>query len=255
METGYFGATLWPPSKQQALLFDAVVLPESVLLDESTGVRGPIQQLDPEAAYLFEAGITRYVPLSLSINPEGRRFLDALRAHNEASRTRQSEGHKESEQEHDAFSMEFAARLGSMNARKLGMYTVPILPGITVLRMPDSVSVDVTSVVVPYLPSPTDEVSWEQIVDFRADHDARASLRRLRRWMHNLDSEKLSASEVHEELDYLLHEYESHMNYHKMKFRKGIWRTFITFPFEAIENIIKVRLKNTVDALYRVDDL
>ena len=49
-------------------------------------------------------------------------------------------------------------------------------------------------------------------------------------------------AEVHEELDFLLHEYEGHMNYHKMKFKKGIFRALITLDLrKKAKNIVFTR--------------
>jgi hypothetical protein len=134
------------------------------------------------------------------------------------------------------------------------MHAIPVLPTEPRLALPNNTATNVALVVVTQLPTPSEQVSWEQIIDFRADPDARAGLLGLRRWMRTLDDEKLTINKVHEELEYLLHQYEYYMRLHKMKFEYGLLRTAISFSFEVMENVVKLRLKNATKTLYSVQD-
>jgi hypothetical protein len=52
----------------------------------------------------------------------------------------------------------------------------------------------------------------------------------------------LSKRDVADELEWLLHEYESHMRSHKMKTQKGLFETVVTVAAEVAEDLAKLKL-------------
>jgi len=114
--------------------------------------------------------------------------------------------------------------------------------------------VAVAEVVLSALPEPDDSTPWEDVLQFRADQDARATLRRLRHWIFNLAQKTLSEAEMREELEYLLAEHERHMHLHRIKVRHGVFEAVITSTAELIENVAKLRLGKLSKALFSARD-
>ena len=108
------------------------------------------------------------------------------------------------------------------------------------------------NVILRQLPIPSDNTPWQDILDFRSNEEARGSLVALRKWMRKLTKEGLSQIEIEEEFEYLLHIYKEHMNYHRIKFKYGLLKTIISIPFEFAENIVKIKWKDSIAALFTV---
>ena len=91
------------------------------------------------------------------------------------------------------------------------------------------------------MPEPDERTPWQDIIDFRADPDAKHELIALRRWMRKVNSESLRPAEIAQELDYLLNEYERYMQLHHIKVNKGFLETVVTVTGEVLEHIAKLR--------------
>lgn len=128
---------------------------------------------------------------------------------------------------------------------------LPIIPAHP-LPLRDS-AVDAGSVidlVLSNMPVPDESTSWESIIDFRSDDEARKARNRLRRWMHKFASAKSSVREVNDELEYLLDEYRSYMRLHRIKTQHSKLETVLTVSAEALENLVTFHLSNAVKALF-----
>ena len=110
----------------------------------------------------------------------------------------------------------------------------------------------VVDVVLSQMPLPVEETPWEDIVQFRSDEDARGSLVMLRRWMRKLSIEGLSKAEIEEEIEFLMHTYRSHMNYHGIKSRNGLLKTVLTTPLEVAENLVKIKWKDAAESVFSI---
>ncbi|WP_207481775.1 hypothetical protein [Arenibaculum pallidiluteum] len=112
----------------------------------------------------------------------------------------------------------------------------------------------ILEILLTKVPVPSDLTPWEQIIDFRKDEEARARFWGLKRWMNKMVRDSLPLAEIEDEIDYLLHEYESHMKLHGMKCRTGVLRTLVSFPFEVAENVVKLKWKDIADIPFKVCD-
>ncbi|SRR6266498_4517363 len=118
---------------------------------------------------------------------------------------------------------------------------VPILTSYPTLKKPDMKETEVIQLILNHFPIPSEDSPWEQILDVRQDTDARHKLLALRRWIRSLIRENRSKTEIEEELEFLLYEYEKRMKLHRMKYNAGAIQTIITLPFEIAENVLKLR--------------
>ena len=86
---------------------------------------------------------------------------------------------------------------------------------------------EVVKVVINHLPIPDDSTSWEQIMDFRNDLDTQGKFLGLRNWMNDVARAKLTPLEVEQKLEWMIHDYQEHMNLHRMKANTGTLETIL----------------------------
>jgi len=99
----------------------------------------------------------------------------------------------------------------------------------------------VISVVLKVPPEPDELTPWDRILEFRKDPDSQRQIVALRRWMRKAVSSNIGQSELSEELEYLVNEYERSLKIHSMKIQRGFLETLLTGSAEIIENIAKFR--------------
>lgn len=119
-------------------------------------------------------------------------------------------------------------------------------------KIPSSRKSEVARVAIDKLPIPDETTPWEQILDFRNDPDNQSALLNLRRWVRNISSENLTASEIEEELEWLLNEFENNMKLHKIKANTNTIEVWIKTPLEVLENLLTLKFSKLVDPLFAV---
>jgi len=111
--------------------------------------------------------------------------------------------------------------LNRMDAYPIFSQIVPVVP------VEDDQKCEVIEIVMKTLPLPGDNVSWEQIVDFRQDPDSQSKFLALRHWISETARGELTPAEVEEKLEYLIDQYQQHMKLHRMKTNAGILETVV----------------------------
>lgn len=91
----------------------------------------------------------------------------------------------------------------------------------------------VVHVVIKSLPVPDESVSWEQVLDFRSDPDSEGKLLGLRVWMNEAANAKLSPIDIEQKIEWLIHDYEQHMKFHRMKANIITFETLISSLAES----------------------
>jgi hypothetical protein len=99
----------------------------------------------------------------------------------------------------------------------------------------------VLNIVFDAFPEPDESTPWEQIVEFRSDPDTASQVLALRRWMSRVAQQGITATEISQEVDWLIHEYQAHMRLHRMKIATGALETIVTAAGEALENVAKLK--------------
>ena len=117
-------------------------------------------------------------------------------------------------------------------------------------QLPNSRKSAVAQVVISKLPLPNNQTPWEQIFDFRNDSDNQKNLLNLRRWIRRISTEDLSPSEIEEEIEWLLNEFQSHMRIHKMKSNTETLEVLVKAPLETIENLIKIKFSKIPEPFF-----
>ena len=111
---------------------------------------------------------------------------------------------------------------------------------------------EVIDVVLNSFPEPDDSTSWEQILDFRSDPESRAKFLGLRSWIIDMSHGAFSQHETRDKLEWVLHQYSEHLNLHRIKANTGILRALVVGGAEAIESVLKLKLKNAAELIFSV---
>lgn len=113
-------------------------------------------------------------------------------------------------------------------------------------------SASTVEVVLRGIPTPSDETSWQEIIEFKADADSKYRFLALREWIRDVSRAAISPIELEEKLEYLLNEYESHMRLHRMKVRAGILQTIVVTTAEVVENALKLKFGTLAKKLFEI---
>lgn len=97
----------------------------------------------------------------------------------------------------------------------------------------------------------TDNVSWEQIFNFKNDQEIYNSIWGLRNWITNISKSNKSISEIEEEYRYLKYKYEQAIKVHKLKTGNSIFQMTIQTSAELLENVAKLRFRKLTDLLFK----
>ncbi|WP_425392062.1 hypothetical protein [Ekhidna sp.] len=100
---------------------------------------------------------------------------------------------------------------------------------------------EVLNIILKQFPEPDSSVSWEQLIDFKKDDDSQIKLQRLRNWVSKISKTELNISEIEDELEYLIKEYEYQMKLHKMKYSYKNLEVVITGIAEFIEHLATIK--------------
>ncbi len=119
-------------------------------------------------------------------------------------------------------------------------------------KLPDNNLNEVVQIVISKLPLPDGTIPWEKVTEYREDTDSQKNLLALRRWIKKISSQNLSLNETEEELEWLMNEFQSHMNLHKIKANTETLEVMIKAPLEIIENLIKLKLSKIPDPLFAI---
>ena len=97
----------------------------------------------------------------------------------------------------------------------------------------------VLQIAIQAFPVPSEDSSWEDILDFKAEQ--RGKQWGFRRFLNSLSTKQLTEAEVRDEIEWALNEYTDAMNLHHMKTSSSFMDVFIIAPLEIIENLVKFK--------------
>lgn len=138
---------------------------------------------------------------------------------------------------------EFVARLAALHLQ--GRYpdrdVAPIVSSLSMPRLePDERldTIQTLTVVLKKFPILDDlTVPYEKILEFKEDPDSRSKFLALRNWMIDISRAGYSQRELEEKIEYLLEEYERHLDFHAIKTRRSVFEVVTITTLEALENI------------------
>lgn len=101
---------------------------------------------------------------------------------------------------------------------------------------------EVLQIILRNMPLPSPHLSWEHLIDFHKNPEARKRRNNLKRWISLISSGEKHLHEIEDELEAGLDAYEEYMKIQKIKYEYGIFETLVTTTAEVLENILKLRI-------------
>jgi hypothetical protein len=62
----------------------------------------------------------------------------------------------------------------------------------------------------------------------------------------------VSAAEIEQKLEYLLHDYAEYMKLHSLKIKQGFLETFLTTSGELIDNLVKIKWGKVAETMFTI---
>jgi len=155
-----------------------------------------------------------------------------------------------------AVAQKLIARMVSLQLRKTqGIDSYPIIPfskdsAIKISKKFDMKKADVLQVLIRNLPIPDELSSWEELIDFRKDPETHRRFIALRNWVSDIYKSELTPSEIADKIEFLINQYQEHMQLHRIRIKPGIIETCLTIPAEALENLLKVKWGKLAKSLF-----
>lgn len=109
-------------------------------------------------------------------------------------------------------------------------------------------------ITIERLPVPCEEVPLEDVLAFTRTGDVQRQMTTLRHWMTKAARGEASATELGEEIVSLLHDFTQHMRLADMRHGQGVLRVLVGSTVEAIEELLHLRPKKAMDALFGIAD-
>jgi hypothetical protein len=113
---------------------------------------------------------------------------------------------------------------------------------------------NVVDIVLHRFPYVGDNVSWEQVLEFRKDPDVLASRNRLRKWLGSMAKDKFAPYEIEREIDCLLTDYEAFMRKHRMAVSHEAMRTAVVGIATILEDLSRFKWGKLAESLFAVTD-
>jgi hypothetical protein len=127
----------------------------------------------------------------------------------------------------------------------------PVLPRtIPIAQDSPTIKSDVIRLIINAMPIPDDSTAWEQILEYRRDPDSRRKLLALRKWITDVSRRALKPAEVEEELEFLLGEYQAHLNLHRIKTNARTLETLVVTGAETVAGLLTFEWGRAARALF-----
>ena len=112
-----------------------------------------------------------------------------------------------------------------------------------------SKSQQVLQIVLKKFPDPRADLPLEDIVAFRRDPETQYKFAKLWHWMQKVAIGNTNTKEIEEELDWLLTDYQFHIQQTSKKVRTDRLKAWLTVPADALENLVHLKFGKAVASL------
>ena len=110
---------------------------------------------------------------------------------------------------------------------------------------------NIYKLVIEKFPVPQN-TKWEKVIEFKKDKDSLFKLLELRKWISNISRTDKSLSEVNDELEYMIIQYENALKLHKIKYATSGLEAIIIPTVEVIEKIVKFQFSKAAKLLFGI---
>lgn len=110
----------------------------------------------------------------------------------------------------------------------------------------------ILEIVLNKFPVIDENVSWEQLIEFRSDPMSMKKFLALRNWMIDISKGNYNSKEISEKFDYLFSEYSFHLKQHKINSTMGSIKTFAVTSSEILEDLVRIKWSKAVKAVFEL---
>lgn len=234
---GYIGTKYDMPTKQEVLLFDQICMGQMLV----NGFLEKQPERYADLVYLIEKGIVELIPRAQEL--PGLVLLEDNELFKSWSQfvpqnplnLKEDEGFRLIDETRDYLSRVLALTI----TKNYNLDATPIIKRFPYNKNSTAQRSNIAKIAIESLPMPSDDIPWEQIIDFKKDPATKQKFLELKKWTRKLVNENTTISDTYEELEYLLSDYKSHLELHRLKTHKGRLQAFVSVPISIVENLVK----------------
>lgn len=109
---------------------------------------------------------------------------------------------------------------------------------------------DIIQIILKKFPIISDDISIEQIIEFKSDSDTKLRYFELIDFITNISYSKFSIKEIEEKIEFLLHQYKTGLELQKIKYNTSILETFCITSLQIIENLAKLKFSDAIKPIF-----
>lgn len=145
------------------------------------------------------------------------------------------------------------ARLLSLLKSDAENVYIPIVMNETFPALTPKLSGAVLQVALKSFPVPSDEVSLQELVEFKSDRKVAEQMKLMRNWIRKtVANEEATPAKVGEEIADNLEDFTQHMRLANMKYKTEVVQILVTFPLATIERVCKLQFSQLFDPVFAV---
>jgi len=101
---------------------------------------------------------------------------------------------------------------------------------------PDPENYDVVKIVLPAFPVPDDDVTWQQVLEYRNGPDPQNKFRIVKNWISDVARGSLTPDEAEEKLQHLLNQYRKRLELHQIKTTTTTLEAFVVTTTDVLDS-------------------
>lgn len=137
-----------------------------------------------------------------------------------------------------------------LNQTENNEFFVPIIDTLT--PMYETKESEVIRLVISNVPTPNEQFSFDEILDFRSDKSNSLRYKGLLRWIRNIAKSDLTVNEIEEEIEFLTLEFENRMKLEKTEYNLSKIEVILTLPFEIAEKLVKLQWSKIPESIFKL---
>ncbi|QCX39830.1 hypothetical protein FF125_15795 [Aureibaculum algae] len=99
-----------------------------------------------------------------------------------------------------------------------------------------------------------DNISFEQLIDYRNDSNSQRKFLALRNWMIDISKGHYTFKEIEEKYQYLYADYEAHLKWHKIRTRKGNLKIITITTAEIAGDLVSFKWGKVAETFFNIID-
>lgn len=111
---------------------------------------------------------------------------------------------------------------------------------------------EVVQFILNDIPSPDENTSWENIIEFRSDPDVRNRYLALINWINKTSTSSLTMNDIKDEYEYLYDEYIRAFKLHKMKYHNSTLEIIVSSGIDLILSLATGQLISAAKNLFQI---